>query len=86
MPSSRSRAVRRSPVRNDSLTFTRNPLPQGIKVIELQGIGQYAAESVDQLDIPPVLAITMYGAFFILLLNTIVDILYAALDPRIRLE
>ena len=37
------------------------------------------------LDVPPVLAITMYGAFFIVLLNTIVDIVYAALDPRVRL-
>ena len=55
-------------------------------VFDLQGVGQYAAESVDQLDVPPVLAITMFGAFFIVLLNTIVDILYAALDPRIRLS
>jgi peptide/nickel transport system permease protein len=55
-------------------------------VFDLQGVGQYAAESVDQLDVPPVLAITMFGAFFIVLLNTIVDILYAALDPRIRLN
>ena len=54
-------------------------------VFDLQGVGQYAAESIGQLDVPPVLAITMFGAFFIVLLNTIVDILYAALDPRIRL-
>jgi peptide/nickel transport system permease protein len=55
-------------------------------VFNLQGVGQYAAESIGQLDIPPVLAITMFGAFFIVLLNTIVDIVYAALDPRIRLS
>ncbi len=54
-------------------------------VFELQGVGQYAAESVGNLDVPPVLALTMYGAFFIVLLNTVVDILYAALDPRVRL-
>lgn len=54
-------------------------------VFDLQGVGQYAAESVGQLDIPPVLTIVMFGAFFVVLLNTIVDILYAALDPRIRL-
>jgi peptide/nickel transport system permease protein len=54
-------------------------------VFDLQGVGQYAAESVGQLDIPPVLAIVMFGAFFVVLLNTVVDILYAALDPRIRL-
>jgi peptide/nickel transport system permease protein len=54
-------------------------------VFDLQGVGQYAAESVDQLDVPPVLAITMFGAFFIVFLNTVVDIVYAVLDPRIRL-
>jgi peptide/nickel transport system permease protein len=54
-------------------------------VFDLQGVGQYAAESVDQLDVPPVLAITLFGAFFIVLLNTIVDILYAVFDPRVRL-
>jgi peptide/nickel transport system permease protein len=28
----------------------------------------------------------MFGAFFVVFFNTIVDITYAALDPRIRLE
>jgi peptide/nickel transport system permease protein len=54
-------------------------------VFELQGVGQYAAESIGALDIPPVLFVVIFGAFFIVLLNTIVDILYAALDPRVRL-
>ena len=55
-------------------------------VFDLQGIGQYFAESIDRLDVPPVLMITIFGAFFIVLLNGIVDIVYAALDPRIRLS
>jgi peptide/nickel transport system permease protein len=55
-------------------------------VFDLQGVGQYFAESIDQLDVPPVLAVTIFGAFFIVLLNTLVDIVYAALDPRIRLS
>jgi len=54
-------------------------------VFDLQGVGQYFAESIGQLDVPPVLAVTIFGAFFIVLLNTLVDIVYAALDPRIRL-
>jgi peptide/nickel transport system permease protein len=54
-------------------------------VFDLQGLGQYAAESVGNLDQPPVIVITLFGAFFVVLLNTIVDIVYAALDPRIRL-
>jgi peptide/nickel transport system permease protein len=55
-------------------------------VFDLQGVGQYFADSIGQLDVPPVLAVTMFGAFFIVLLNTVVDIVYAALDPRIRLS
>ncbi|HYI99945.1 MAG TPA: ABC transporter permease [Thermoleophilaceae bacterium] len=54
-------------------------------VFDLQGVGQYAAEAVGQLDVPPVLAVTMFGAFFIVVLSTVVDIVYAILDPRIRL-
>jgi peptide/nickel transport system permease protein len=55
-------------------------------VFDLQGVGQYAAESVSQLDIPPVMAIVMFAAFFVVVLNTVVDVVYAALDPRIRLS
>jgi peptide/nickel transport system permease protein len=55
-------------------------------VFNLQGVGQYAADSILQLDVPPVLAVTMFGAFFVVIVNAFVDIAYAALDPRIRLE
>jgi peptide/nickel transport system permease protein len=55
-------------------------------VFDLQGVGQYAADAVGQLDVPPVLATTMFFAFFIVLLNALVDIAYAYLDPRIRLQ
>ena len=55
-------------------------------VFDLQGVGQFAADSIGQLDVPPVLAITMFGAFFIVILNAVVDVLYAVLDPRIRLQ
>jgi peptide/nickel transport system permease protein len=55
-------------------------------VFNLQGVGQYAADAIGQLDQPPILAVTMFGAFFVVFFNAIVDIVYAALDPRIRLE
>jgi peptide/nickel transport system permease protein len=54
-------------------------------VFNLQGVGQYAAESIARLDVPPVLVITMFGAFFVVLLQAVVDVLYAVLNPRIRL-
>jgi len=55
-------------------------------VFSLQGVGQYAADAIGQFDLPAVIGVTMYGAFFIVVFNALVDIAYAALDPRIRLE
>ncbi len=55
-------------------------------VFDLQGVGDYFAESIGSLDVPPTMAVVLFGAFFIVLLNGIVDMLYAALDPRIRLQ
>ena len=53
-------------------------------IFNLQGVGQYAASSLEQLDLPPIMAVSMYGAFFIVILNAIADIAHAALDPRVR--
>jgi peptide/nickel transport system permease protein len=54
-------------------------------VYNLGGVGQYAAEAIGNLDLPPLMGVTLFGAFFIVLFNTFVDIAYAWLDPRIRL-
>jgi peptide/nickel transport system permease protein len=54
-------------------------------VFNLHGVGQFAAESIARLDVPPVLVITMLTAVAVVVLSAIVDILYAVLDPRIRL-
>ena len=53
-------------------------------VFDLNGVGQYAARSVRALDLPPIMAVTLLGAFFIVTFNMIVDFMYAYLDPRIR--
>jgi peptide/nickel transport system permease protein len=53
-------------------------------VFDLQGVGQFAARNVRSLDLPPIMGVTILGAFFIVLFNAIVDFLYAYLDPRIR--
>ena len=55
-------------------------------VFNLQGVGQYAAQSIQLLDVPPVLVITMFGAFFVVLLGAIMDVVHAWLDPRVRLS
>jgi peptide/nickel transport system permease protein len=54
-------------------------------VFNLNGVGQYAAESIGRLDVPPILVITMFAAALVVILSAVVDIIYAVLDPRIRL-
>jgi len=53
-------------------------------VFNLRGVGQYAADSVQNLDLPPIMGVTIYATFFIVLFSVVVDALYAWLDPRIR--
>jgi peptide/nickel transport system permease protein len=54
-------------------------------IFSLNGVGQYAFESLKSFDLPPIMAIVLYGAFFVVLFNSLVDVAYAYLDPRIRL-
>ena len=53
-------------------------------VFDLKGVGWYAAQSVGSLDLPPIMGVTLYGAFFIVLFSAAVDFFYAYLDPRVR--
>src|SRR5687768_7124697 len=46
-------------------------------VFGLQGIGQYVADSVNTLDLPPIMGTTLYAAFFIVMFSALVDIAYA---------
>ncbi|HZO63785.1 MAG TPA: ABC transporter permease [Kribbellaceae bacterium] len=52
----------------------------------LPGIGRYAIDAIGNNDLPQVLGVTMLAAFFIVVANLIVDILYAVADPRVRLS
>lgn len=54
-------------------------------LFNINGVGLYAAESISKFELPPIMGVTLYGAFFVVLVNTLVDILYAYLDPRVRL-
>ena len=53
-------------------------------VFDLHGVGQYAYQSINNFDLPPIMGVTMYGAFFIVVFSMLVDLFYAYLDPRIR--
>jgi peptide/nickel transport system permease protein len=54
-------------------------------IFGIDGIGQYAYESLLNRELPAIMAITLFGAFFIVLFNALVDIAYAYLDPRVKL-
>jgi peptide/nickel transport system permease protein len=53
-------------------------------VFDLKGVGWYAAQSVGDLDLPPIMGVTIYATFFIVIFSVVVDVVYAWLDPRIR--
>jgi peptide/nickel transport system permease protein len=48
------------------------------------GIGQIAYQSIYQRDYAMVQGVVLYGAALFVLVNLLVDILYAVLDPRVR--
>jgi peptide/nickel transport system permease protein len=50
----------------------------------LPGIGQYSYLALNNNDLPKVLGVTLIGAFFIIIANLVVDIMYAVVDPRVR--
>ncbi|WP_369172520.1 ABC transporter permease [Streptomyces sp. R28] len=55
-------------------------------VFSLPGIGQYAVQGITDNDLPPILGVTLLAAFFVVIANLLVDLLYAAADPRVRLS
>jgi len=89
------RVIRRHVLRNSLVPIVTlfgldvGALLGGAIVVEglfnLNGVGQYAYESLKNLDLPPIMAITLFGAFFIVLFNALVDVAYAYLDPRVKL-
>ena len=53
-------------------------------VFGIHGVGLLTWQSLTNLDLPVIMATVIYGAFFIVLANTLVDVAYAWLDPRVR--
>jgi len=61
----------------------------GVVVVEvvfgLGGLGQTAVESVSKGDLPVILGFTILAAIFVVVANIVVDMMYAVLDPRVRI-
>jgi peptide/nickel transport system permease protein len=55
-------------------------------IFDWPGLGSYAAASVTALDAPAILGVTLFIALVYVIANLVVDILQAAVDPRIRLR
>lgn len=53
-------------------------------VFGMPGIGQLAYQAITKSNQPVILGVVLFAAFFIVLANLLVDILYAVLDPRVR--
>ena len=53
-------------------------------VFGLQGVGKLTYTALQNLDLPVILTTVIYAAFFVVLANAVVDLLYAWLDPRVR--
>ncbi len=55
------------------------------KIFSWPGIGQYAYQAAVNLDVPAIAGVSMFVAVVYVTVNFVVDILYAVIDPRIRL-
>ena len=54
-------------------------------VYGIQGLGFRAIDAITQFDLPTVLGITVFATLAIIFFNLLVDLVYAWVDPRIRL-
>ncbi|MFB8387173.1 ABC transporter permease [Microbacterium sp. NPDC055910] len=54
------------------------------KVFGLNGVGKLTADSIAANDQPVIMAVTLLSAFFVIIGNFVVDLLYTAIDPRVR--
>ena len=55
-------------------------------VFNIPGVGRLVFTAIERSDLPVIQGVVLFGAFFIIILNLLVDIAYAYLDPRVRYE
>jgi peptide/nickel transport system permease protein len=55
-------------------------------IFNYRGMGQFAAAAAVQLDVPSVLGFTLFSVVILIVLNLAVDLMYAYIDPRVRLS
>jgi len=55
-------------------------------VFSLPGLGKTSIDAINQQDLPVIVGIVLFAAFAVVVANIVVDIVYAVLDPRVRLH
>lgn len=54
------------------------------QIFVIPGLGKHFVNSVNTLDYPLIMGLTIFYGLFLVLMNLLVDILYGIVDPRIR--
>ena len=54
-------------------------------VYSLPGLGRTSVQALNNYDVPTVMGVIVFATIVIIVFNLIVDLLYAVIDPRIRL-
>jgi len=72
------------------LAWTSGLLLGGAIVVEdvfgYNGLGKLTLDSINDFDLPVIAGVTLLAAFFIVMANLLVDVLYAFVDPKVRLS
>jgi peptide/nickel transport system permease protein len=55
-------------------------------IFDWPGLGSYVTTAIANLDTPAILGVTLFIALVYVVVNLVVDIIQAAIDPRIRLR
>lgn len=55
-------------------------------VFNIPGLGKLSTDAVNNVDLPVITGTVIFAAFFIIIANILVDMLYAVLDPKVRLN
>lgn len=55
------------------------------QIFSITGLGKFSIDSVLSNDLPAIMGVVLFAAIFVVLANVVVDVMYAFIDPRVRL-
>jgi ABC-type dipeptide/oligopeptide/nickel transport system permease component len=69
-----------------TVAFLFNGLVITETIFDFHGLGRWAARAAQTFDLPALLGYLLFNGVLIVMANLVVDVLYAQIDPRVRLE